>query len=170
MSDVVSRTVALELTARGIRAEDLAGLSSWLSPLHVRQVAAAMRREPPGSKDFLAVFASANGASVAKGEVNYRSRPGMGEIGSLAVRADVQSLGIGTFLIEVLEQRIRAHGLAAAMLSVEDNNPRARALYERLGYVAYDREPDSWDQQTEDGVVYRYETICTLLRKELNRP
>ncbi len=166
MSDVVSRTVALELTARDIRDVDLTGMSNWASPLTVRQIRAAMRRE--AAKDFVAVFAAANGESVARGEVNYRSRPGMGEIGSLAVRAELQSLGIGTFLIEVLEERIRAHGLSAAMLSVEDNNPRARALYERLGYVAYGREPDSWDQQTSDGVVYRYETVCTLLRKDVS--
>lgn len=49
----------------------------------------------------------------------------------------------------------------------EENNPRARALYERLGYVAYDRRPDSWDEQAPDGSLRRYETLCTLMRKEL---
>lgn len=166
MSDVVSGTITLELTVRDIHDDDLSGFLSWHTPLTVRQMRVAMRREPMGSKDFLAVFAP-NGESVAKGEVNYRLRPGVGEIGSLAVRAELQSLGIGTFLIGVLEERIRVHGLPAAQLSVEENNPRARALYERLGYVAFDRQADSWDQQTPEGVVYRYETVCTLLRKEL---
>jgi hypothetical protein len=46
-------------------------------------------------------------------------------------------------------------------------NPRARALYERLGYVAYDRKPEAWDEEAEDGSVRRYETVCTLMRKEL---
>ncbi|MFF9154059.1 GNAT family N-acetyltransferase [Streptomyces sp. NPDC014846] len=52
-------------------------------------------------------------------------------------------------------------------LAVEENNPRARALYERLGYVAYDRQPDSWDEQAPDGSLRRHETICTWMRKDL---
>jgi hypothetical protein len=37
----------------------------------------------------------------------------------------------------------------------------------RLGYVAYGRAPDSWDEQAPDGTIIRYETVCTLMRKEL---
>jgi ribosomal protein S18 acetylase RimI-like enzyme len=65
------------------------------------------------------------------------------------------------------EQRIRARGLHRAELGVEENNPRARALYGRLGYVAYGRAPESWDEDGPDGSVVRYETVCTLMRKEL---
>lgn len=50
---------------------------------------------------------------------------------------------------------------------MEDNNPRARALYERLGYVAYGRRPEAWDAEGPDGAVTRYETVCTLMRKRL---
>ena len=48
---------------------------------------------------------------------------------------------------------------------MEECNPRARALYERLGYVAYGSAPESWD--APDGSVVRYEIVCTLMRKEL---
>jgi ribosomal protein S18 acetylase RimI-like enzyme len=80
----------------------------------------------------------------------------------------LQSCGIGTFLVEAAELRIRNRGLRHAELGVEESNPRARALYERLGYVAYDRQPDSWDEQASDGSLRRYETMCTLMRKELS--
>jgi RimJ/RimL family protein N-acetyltransferase len=50
---------------------------------------------------------------------------------------------------------------------VEECNPRARALYERLGYVAYGSAPESWDEDAPDGSVVRYETMCTLMHKEL---
>ncbi|CAM5379097.1 hypothetical protein GCM10010299_23390 [Streptomyces tanashiensis] len=53
--------------------------------------------------------------------------------------------------------------------AVEEGNPRARALYEPLGHVAYDRRPDAWDEQASDGSSHRYETMCTLLRKELSQ-
>jgi len=116
--------------------------------------------------DFLLVV-TATDISVGKGEISYETFPDAGSLGSIAVRAELQSLGIGTFLITAAEQRIRDRGLHRAELDVEDNNPRGRALYERLGYVAYDRKPDSWDQQAPDGTTYRYETMCTLMRKRL---
>lgn len=61
-------------------------------------------------------------------------------------------------------------GLHRAELSVEESNPRARALYERLGYVACGSRPDAWDEDAPDGTVRRYETITTLMRKELPGP
>jgi RimJ/RimL family protein N-acetyltransferase len=60
-----------------------------------------------------------------------------------------------------------ACGLHRAELGVEECNPRARALYERLGYVASGSAPESWDEDAPDGSVARYETMCTLMRKEL---
>jgi ribosomal protein S18 acetylase RimI-like enzyme len=83
------------------------------------------------------------------------------------VHEALQSCGIGTILIQAAEQRIRGRSLRRAELGVEESNPRARALYERLGYVAYGREPDGWDEEAPDGSVTRYETMCTLMRKEL---
>ena len=55
----------------------------------------------------------------------------------LEVHPALQSCGIGALLIQAAEQRIRLRGLQRAELGVEDSNPRARALYERLGYAAY---------------------------------
>lgn len=51
----------------------------------------------------------------------------------------------------------------------EADEPRARALYERLGYVAYAREPDTWLQETADGSTVRYETMCILMWHDLRR-
>jgi len=83
------------------------------------------------------------------------------------MHAALQSCGIGTLLILAAEQRIRAHGLHQAELKVEERNPRARTLYERLGYVTYGRQHAAWDLQAADGSLTRYETVCTLMRKEL---
>lgn len=41
------------------------------------------------------------------------------------------------------------------------------AVFRTLDYVVYGREPDLWDQEAPDGSVTRYETVCTLMRKEL---
>jgi ribosomal protein S18 acetylase RimI-like enzyme len=85
----------------------------------------------------------------------------------LIVQAAWRSCGLGTVLVQAAERRILDRGLDRAELGVEDNNPRARALYERLGYVAYGRRPEAWDAEGPDGAVTRYETVCTLMRKRL---
>ncbi len=85
----------------------------------------------------------------------------------MAVQPVLQGCGLGSVLIAAAEQRIRARGLDRAEIGVEEDNPRARALYERLGYAAYDREPACWEVADPDGMVRRHETICTLMRKQL---
>ena len=94
--------------------------------------------------------------------------PEPGTLWQLAVHGALQSCGIGTILIHAAEQRILTRGLHRAELGVEESNPRARALYDRLGYVAYGRASESWDEQAPDGSIFRYETMCTLMRKELS--
>jgi ribosomal protein S18 acetylase RimI-like enzyme len=106
---------------------------------------------------------------VGLGGIDYAKTSGAGTIWMLEVPPALQScgIGIGTVLIRAAEQRIRARGLHLAELGVEDSNPRARSLYVKLGYAAYGSEPDSWDQEAADGTVTRYETMLTLMRKEL---
>jgi hypothetical protein len=53
------------------------------------------------------------------------------------------------------------------MIGVEDNNPRARALYERLGYKECGRGEASWGEHDSEGRPFLYETELTLLKKEL---
>jgi ribosomal protein S18 acetylase RimI-like enzyme len=161
MTDVV-----LRLSARDLVHADLASCGWAGSALHLANVAEQLERVTSGEVDYLAVC-TATGIPVAKGGVDYRVKEGAGTLWQLAVHPALRSCGIGTFLVEAAELRIRNRGLRHAELAVEESNPRARALYERLGYVAYDRRPDSWDEQAPDGSLRRYETMCTVMRKEL---
>jgi ribosomal protein S18 acetylase RimI-like enzyme len=159
--------VELKLTVRDLTADDLPGLAWSGPPLHIENVARKLERARAGVFDYL-VVCTPSGASVAKGGVDYETVPGVGSLTQVAVRAELRSLGIGTFLIGAAEDRIRARSLRYAELDVEESNPRARALYERLGYIAFDRELKSWDQQARDGTVERYETMCARMRKDLH--
>lgn len=96
-----------------------------------------------------------SGVPVAIGGVDYQVIPGAGNLWQLAVHPAPQSCGIGTVLIRAAEQRIRVRGLDRAELGVEESNPRARKLYERLGYAAHGREPDAWDVEGPDGATAR---------------
>ncbi|MEU2653726.1 GNAT family N-acetyltransferase [Streptomyces sp. NPDC007325] len=159
--------VVLKLSARDLVHGDLASIGWSGSEHHVANVARQLERARLGEVDYLAVC-PATDIPVAKGGVDYRVKEGVGTLWQLAVHPALQSCGIGTFLVEAAEQRIRDRGLWQAELGVEERNPRARALYERLGYVAFDRQPDAWDEPAPDGSLRRYETMCTLMRKDLS--
>jgi ribosomal protein S18 acetylase RimI-like enzyme len=146
--------------------EDLERIEWSGDKAHVRGVAAAIARVPTGEVEYLAVRAP-TGEPIAKGGINYTTHAGAGAIWQLATHPDLQSLGLGTRLVREAERRIRRHGLDWAVVGVEDNNPRARALYERLGYGAYAREATSWEQEDRYGNVTTYETSVALLRKHL---
>ncbi|MFJ3224521.1 GNAT family N-acetyltransferase [Streptomyces sp. NPDC086783] len=161
-------SVVLRLSVRDLVEADLASCGWAGSEHHLARVAEQLERARLGEVDYLAVCPKAD-LPVAKGGIDYQVKDGVGTLWQLAVHPALQSCGIGTLLIEAAELRIRSRGLRQAELAVEESNPRARALYERLGYVAYDRRPDSWDQQGPDGSLHRYETICTVMRKELTQ-
>ena len=158
--------VVVPLTIRDLTAEDLPSCA-WLgSASYLASFASGLEHASRGEADYLAVCPP-SGLPVALGGVGYANTPGTGRLRQLAVHPALQSCGIGTLLIQAAEQRIRARGLHQAELKVEESNPRARALYERLGYLACGREPSSWDTEAADGSLTRYETVCTLMRKEL---
>ena len=158
--------VVIPLTIRDLTPEDLPSCA-WSGPAtHLASIAQALERARRGDVDYLAVCPP-SGLPVALGGIDYAKTPGAGTLWQLAVHGTLQSCGIGTILIHAAEQRIRARGLHRAELSVEECNPRARALYERLGYLAYGREPDSWDEEGPNGTITRYDTMLTLMRKEL---
>ncbi|MBS7615361.1 GNAT family N-acetyltransferase [Candidatus Bathyarchaeota archaeon] len=54
---------------------------------------------------------------------------------NIEVRLDRRGRGIGTALIKYAEQLARQRKFERAVIEVDIDNPRARALYERLGYA-----------------------------------
>lgn len=57
--------------------------------------------------------------------------------------------------------------MGCAIIGVEDQNLRARALYERLGYREFRRSPEAWEVTAQDGTVTLYQTEVAELRKQL---
>lgn len=155
--------IPLRLTVRTLTHSDLATCAWSGGPGHLDAVAAKLARD---DFDYLAVCPP-SGLPVAIGGVDFVPRPGAGEITQLSVHPALQSCGLGTILVGALEDAILRRGRTVAELGVETVNPRARALYERLGYRAFDTVRTGWDQRDENGVVYRYETDCVEMRKHL---
>jgi len=150
-----------------LRPEDLAHLAWSGSAAHLRSVAGYLDRVPTGEVEYL-VVRGVDGTPVAKGGIEYTEAPGLGTVMQLATDGDLQGLGLASALLAVAESRIRRRGLKVARLGVGDDNPRARALYERLGYRAIGRREVSWEAEHEDGSLFIHTTTITELDKSLD--
>jgi ribosomal protein S18 acetylase RimI-like enzyme len=133
----------LRVRFRDLQAPDLSDLDWSGGPEHVRQVAAALQAAYAGEAAAV-VGALGNDRLVAMGVVDFRPDPDAGALSVLAVHPRMQSLGIGARLIEKLERRVAAQPRRWARLTVELDNPRAAALYRRLGYTEAGPALDSW--------------------------
>lgn len=133
---------------------------------HLQAVAEVVARVASGETEYLAVRAP-DGTPIAIGGIEYTEAPGVGTIYQLSTHPELQGLGLGTALISAAEERISRRGLSVARVGVEDDNPRARVLYERLGYRAFGRRPVSWESERDDGSLHLYETVITELDKQL---
>jgi len=135
--------VKLRLTVRDLEPPDLGDLDWSGGAEHVRTMAEALQASWTGDVEAL-VVALANERLVASGVVDFRPEPGAGVLSLLSVHEQLQSLGLGTRLVAALEKRVRRRGLTRARLAVEHDNPRALALYRRLGYREVGSKVESW--------------------------
>ncbi|GAA5063191.1 GNAT family N-acetyltransferase [Streptomyces similanensis] len=164
--DLPYATLTTRVTVRDLLPQDLPACTWSGSATHLRHVERELTRAAAGEVDYLAVCTPVN-LPVAIGGIDYQVTRETGTLWQLAVLPALQSCGLGTLLVRAAERRIRDRGLRRAELAVEEDNTRARALYERLGYVAHGREQDAWDEEGPDGSIHRHETMCILMRKSL---
>lgn len=69
-----------------------------------------------------------------------RTEPGVLLMDGIFVHPDARGRGAGTALLRAIADHARKSGLHSVRLDVIDTNPRARALYEREGFVAHRTE------------------------------
>jgi ribosomal protein S18 acetylase RimI-like enzyme len=147
---------------RDLEPADLSDLDWSGGDAHLKHVAGALGRAY-GGEVVLLVGALPNARLVAMGGVDLAKQPGVGVLWMLAVRDTLQSLGIGTALIDALERRAEDAGCVRARMNVEHDNPRALALYRRLGYADVGSEVESWPV-TGDRT---YVTVSTVVERAL---
>ncbi len=157
---------ASSLLVDDLQTADFAELAWSGDAAHLRSIQTKLQAVARGEADYLAVRAP-NGAPLAIGLIDYTIGENAAEIGQLAVQPALQGMGLGTHLIAQAEVRIRTRGRQWAVMGVETDQERTRKLYERLGYVLYDRKLDSWLVDDGKGGTRVYETEVLLLRKAL---
>jgi ribosomal protein S18 acetylase RimI-like enzyme len=81
------------------------------------------------------VAVSGEDVPVGKIHVHLERSDDTASLEAAAVVKPLRSRGIGTSLVDAAEALAVERGYRTAELGVEDSNPGARPLYERLGYI-----------------------------------
>jgi ribosomal protein S18 acetylase RimI-like enzyme len=86
---------------------------------------------------------------------------------SLRVIDRFQRQGVGSRLIAAAEDMLRAREYRWATIAAATDNPRARRLYERLGYTYFHDEPGCWSYTDPDDVTHAVVEPCWVFQKAL---
>ncbi len=86
---------------------------------------------------------------------------------SLRVMEIFQGRGLGTLLLKTAETEARQRGMTHASIAAAKDNPRARELYERLGYNVFSEDQGRWSYRDHRGITRYVHEPCWLLEKKL---
>ena len=70
---------------------------------------------------------------------------------SFRVQPAFRNLGLGSLILETVENDLRKRGYTTLTLNVAKDNPRARKLYERHGFKVTGQEPGVWSYLDHEG-------------------
>lgn len=159
-------TITLPVTIRRCREQDLEAMEWYgIFTPHRDIFRENFRRQERG--EIVMLVADVGGFPAGQVWVDPRRGAPAGLLWALRVFPFLQGHGIGTRLIEAAEGELRALGVRRAEISAERNNPRARALYERLGYTVTGQREDSYTYTTPDGQTITDETDEWVMHKDL---
>ena len=168
----MSTTLTTARTTAQVTREELEALG--LSSLH-RTVEDELNDEAAGKTTIL--IGCMDEVPVGFGMLNWAgprdpascaAAIGAPEIYRLTVLPSHQSGGVGSTMISDFEQMVKARGIEAISLGVAKANPRARQLYDRLGYsVCVETYYDEYQFADDTGKVHHIRDECEYMIKEL---
>ncbi|MFJ9580213.1 GNAT family N-acetyltransferase [Streptomyces sp. NPDC101191] len=161
---------------RPCRAEDIAPLDRHLpAPGAPTRHADRFARQEAGQGTYL--IAWRDGRPAGHGQVRWDGcaapevRAAVGdcpEFNGLDVREELRGRGVGTALILAAEELARERGRTLLGLGVAHDNPRAAALYARLGYAPVTAYTDRYAYTDPAGLRHACADACTFLVKRLD--
>ncbi|WET81647.1 GNAT family N-acetyltransferase [Amycolatopsis sp. QT-25] len=165
------------VTVKPCQEEDIALLREHIpTPGQPERHTTRFERQQHGHSTFLIAWAGA--LPVGAGELLWRGcsapeinqhYPDCPELNGLDVwPPELRSRGIGTALIAAAEKLAHQHGRHRIGLGVDDGNPRAAALYLRLGYRETGRHYlDRYAYVDSDGTRHEIADPARFLVKDL---
>jgi len=86
---------------------------------------------------------------------------------SFRVQKKYRGCGLGTRIMDVVEEDLRRRGFAFVTLNVARDNPRAQQLYVRRGYRVVAPEAGVWSYPDDKGAWHRVEEPAWRMEKTL---
>jgi len=86
---------------------------------------------------------------------------------SFRVRSQLRGQGLGTLIMDVVEDDLRQRAFQYVTLNVARDNPRAQQLYLRRGYRVIAPEPGIWSYPDENGIWHQVEEPAWRMEKVL---
>ncbi len=86
---------------------------------------------------------------------------------SFKIKPEYRCAGLGTRMMDVVEEDLRRRGFAWLTLNVAKDNPRARGLYERRGYRVVADEPGEWSYLDQYGHSHHVHEPAWTMEKHL---
>jgi ribosomal protein S18 acetylase RimI-like enzyme len=126
---------AVPVVVRVAEDGDLAVLDRVLPTGRNDAHAQLLARQAAGDASYLVAWQGSE--PVGAGLIRWTGRGQVPdpEISNLHVPAPLRSQGIGTAIVRFAEDLVRSRGHARVVIGVDEDNLRAAALYERLGYL-----------------------------------
>lgn len=147
----------MDVEIRPAVARDLPALATWSGQVD------PVFRPALESKDHLLLVALANG----RFPIGHVLIDLSGIVSHLLVLAGFRDQGLGTALMSLAEDAVRAHRAGHVTLMVEKTNEAAIRLYERLGYLRVDESSTTWEDPMPDGTMRAVDHPSWVMRKEL---
>ena len=137
-----STRLTVDVAIREIVDADLAGFHDWYGAERDESFRRSLHRHKAGEIVYL--VAAIRGRPVGHLGVDLVRVRDAAHLWQFGIMPPLQSLGIGSAMIAEAEDAAAAHGFRVAEIGAETDNPRARALYERLGYTLVDERDGEW--------------------------
>jgi ribosomal protein S18 acetylase RimI-like enzyme len=83
------------------------------------------------------------------------------------VRPEYRSLGLGSMLLQYIENYLILRQFSILTLNVAKDNPRAQQLYLKHGYRVVAHEPGEWSYQDEKGIIHHVHEPAWRMEKKL---
>ena len=163
-----SFSVSMKITIRMCERNDLRNLEWFgLFTPHREILRSVFNRHLRG--DNVMLIADVNTFPIGQVWIDLKKKrmESTGVLWALRVLPWLQKLGIGTRLIIAAEELLRHQGFTYSEIGVEIKNPRAKKLYERLGYSPIGRVVEEYSFKTPDGVTMHVQVDQFLMRKQL---
>lgn len=167
-----SMQLALSIQFRLAEKEDIPKLEWYGQFIHYQLVFRRTFREQTNGRRLM-IVADCQDFPIGQifvqlyGSARVGENPRNAYLYSLRVMEMFRGQGIGTRLVKEAERMVIERGFETATIAVAKDNPRAKVLYERLGYQVFREENSSWSYIDHQGRTRHVYEPCYLLEKTL---